>query len=257
MSEISIKANIEAVSRALDDFRRRQLPFATAQAINDTLFDVKANIRQSMLEVFAQPVARTLNSVRISKANKQTLTGRAWIDDEPNKGTPPATYLTPEVFGGPRNPKRFEKALRFKGVMPPGTYAVPAEGVTMSGPQIVQLLSYFNAFPEQGYRANMTGKRRAKLAGKIRSEAGYIKIGGFMYFAANGKSPRTRHLAPGIYRKSGTHGADIKPVFLFVRQPQYQVRLPFVDIAERTARTMFNRHLGARLARAIASSRQA
>ena len=46
--------------------------------------------------------------------------------------------------------------------------------------------------------------------------------------------PSNRHLAPGIWAKTDTHGADIRPVLLFVRMPTYGPRLSMERIAQQS-----------------------
>lgn len=97
---------------------------------------------------------------------------------------------------------------------------------------IVKLIAYFNAFGEQGYRANMTDKRRERLAKKSGN-----KIGGVVYFISRGKGMwygRQQHLAAGIWAKRGTHGVDIAPVFLFVKKGSYRQVIDLSSIGEST-----------------------
>lgn len=154
------------------------------------------------------------------------------------------------MLGGPRRQKRFEKALQARGLMPPGTFAVPAGGAPLDsngnipGSFIVQLLSYFNAFGEQGYRPNMMDKRRKQIEKVGRSIKGYRTINGVAYFVSNG-SGHNSHLPAGIYSKTGTHGSNVRPVILFVRTPSCSARLPFFETVEKTVQRRFNVVFGA------------
>lgn len=258
--EINIHSNVREVERSLSMLERRQMPFAISTALNDSTRDSRVALQKHMGKVFDKPVARTLRSVKIKTGTKAKPVTSIWIDDEPGKGIAPAKYLMAEIFGGVRHQKRFERALQAKGLMPPGTFAVPGPGAPLDGSGnipgsfIVQLLSYFAAFSEQGYRANMTQKRKAKIHGIKRSTGGYKTIGGVMYFVANGRG-RSYHLAPGIYKKTGIHGVDITPLILFVKSPAYTVRLQFEKIVEGTVRTTFPVRLRQRLATALATAR--
>ena len=40
---------------------------------------------------------------------------------------------------------------------------------------------------------------------------------------------RTRHLAPGIWAKSGTHGSNVRPILMFVKGTNYSKRLDIFD----------------------------
>ena len=54
-----------------------------------------------------------------------------------------------------------------------------------------------------------------------------------VYFISTGQG-RTRHLHPGIWAKKGTHGSNVAPVLLFVRNVSYKPRFDFFGVAERT-----------------------
>ena len=260
MIKLDIKLDTKGIERKLNDLVRKQLPFATAQAVNDVARQAKADVREAMGKAFDRPTSRTLNSVKVEFATKEKPEARVWIDAEPNKGTAPAKYLEPQILGGARNHKRFERALQAKGLMPSGTFAVPGSAAPLDsygnipGSFIVQLLSYFQSFGEQGYRANMTKKRIAKIHGMTKSEKGFKKVGGVMYFVSNGQY-RNAHLKPGIYSKTGTHGSNIKPVILFVGAANYKARLPFSDIVGRTVKKHLGARLEARLAKALATAK--
>jgi hypothetical protein len=260
MIGIDVSWNVSELTARLNQVARKQIPFAVATALNDTVRVAKSAVQDSMRKSFHGPVPRTLNSIRFKLATKAKLEAKMWIDDEPGKGIAAAQYLAAEAFGGARKAKRFERALQARGLMPSGMYAVPGAGAPLDGNGnlpgsfVVKLLSYLGAFGETGYRANMTQKRKGKIAGMTRSARGFKMIGGVMYFVANGKG-RTAHLAPGIYSKTGIHGVIVKPVILFVRSPRYQIRFPFDRIVEGAVNAQFPRSLRDRLQRALATAR--
>ena len=111
----------------------------------------------------------------------------------------------------------------------------------MRGAFLVQLISYFHAFGEQGYTANMSAK------GYQRVHRGTKKQAGRRYFVAYGKTrggpritqkgeqdERTAHLAPGIWAVSGTGGALVRPVLMFVKPGRgYQPRFDMDKVAKR------------------------
>ena len=111
----------------------------------------------------------------------------------------------------------------------------------------MQLISYFQAFGEQGYKANMSAK------GYQRVHRGTKKQGGRRYFVTYGKTrggpritqkgeqdERTAHLAPGIWAASGTGGADVRPVLMFVRPGRgYLPRFDMDKVAKRADATAY------------------
>lgn len=260
MLEISVRSNIKELSKKLSALAYKQLPFATSRAINDTVQDCRKGFGDATRKAFDNPVARTTNALRYKNSTKRNLTAKVWINDDPGKGIAPARYLSAEIMGGTRHQKRFEKALQMRGLMKSGSFAMPGDSVprdangNVPGSFYVRILSYLGAFGEQGYRANMTDKTRRRIAGMKRSPRGFKSIGGAVYFVSNG-GRRTAHLAPGIYKKSGIHGSNIEPIFLFVNQAAYKARLNFGGIIQKTVADNFPAHLKTRLDQAIATAK--
>ena len=137
-----------------------------------------------------------------------------------------------------------EVILRRAGILPSGMQtAIPKTPYpgsddgrgNLRGPFLVQLISYLQAFGEQGYRANMTDKRRARLRnqqgiGSIAAKKVYKTTLGRRYFVSYGRV-RSQHLPPGIWAASGTHDVDVKPVVMFVRSGTYRPRIDMDRVA--------------------------
>ena len=147
------------------------------------------------------------------------------------------------------------------GVLPPGWGIVPAAGAkphmdafgNVRGSFLVQLLSYLQAFGEQGYRANMTDKRRANLAGKRGA-----KITGVEYFISRGPGMwygRQQRLPAGIWSRTGTHGSDIKPVFMFVNAGSYRKLIDMERIARSIVAKVWDVEFTAAMAEAMRTAR--
>lgn len=260
MLEISVRSNVKELQKKLSALANKQLAYATSRALNDTVQDCRKAFADTTRKVFDNPVPRTTNALRYKNSNKGNLTAKVWINDDPGKGIAPATYLAAEVLGGTRHQKRFEKALQLRGLMKSGSFAMPSDSVprdangNVPASFYVRILSYLGAFGEQGYRANMTDKTRRRIAGMKRTARGFKTIGGAVYFVSNG-SGRTAHLAPGIYKKSGIHGSNVEPIFLFVNAAAYKARLNFGDVMKKTVADNFPAHLKARLDQAIATAK--
>lgn len=233
----------EQLTRQLAALGGQGLREATAAALNDAAFKVRTAYQAEMRRVFDRPTPYIVSSVRVRKADVSRLVAEVEPTYQGGKGIEPAKVLQAHIDSGRRRNKRSEVALQRVGILPPGYQTViprdPWPGSedgrgNLKGSFIVQLLSYFSAFGEQGYRANMTDKRRAKLADIRTSEAGFRKIYGVQYFVAYGslRSGKTQHLAPGIWAKTGTHGVDVRPVLLFVRAGNYIKRLDMQHIAQ-------------------------
>jgi hypothetical protein len=91
---ISVHADMKALRRQLDDFAKKQLPFATAQAINAVAMKVQAAERANLQSRLDRPTPFTVNSVAVKKATKSTLTATVYVKDIA------ARYLAPYETGG-------------------------------------------------------------------------------------------------------------------------------------------------------------
>lgn len=237
MMKIEIKG-LKELQASSDDHIARQIPFIAAKSLTMTVKDMQADLKHEMTDSFDRPTPFTLDSTFIKPAKKSNLEATVGFKTFGGKGTPAGKYLLPQVFGGVRPLKRFEKALQSIGVLPRDHIAVPASGATMdsygnmSRGQIVQILSYFKAFGEQGYRANMTDKRRKSLS------SGVKKSSGISYFVSDGSK-----FAAGIWaRHHFSRGTALKPVLMFVAYPAYEKALDFFYAMEKSAEKHFEKN---------------
>ncbi len=240
MMKIEIKG-LKELQESIDDHIARQIPFIAAKSLTMTAKDLQADLKHEMTDSFDRPTPYTLNSTYIQAASKSKLEATVGFKTFGGKGIPAGKYLLPQVFGGVRPLKRFEKALRSIGVLPSNHIVVPGSGVQLDSygniPRslIVQILSYFKAFGEQGYRANMTDKRRKSLARGTKTKQGvsyFVSKGGVDKFAA------------GIWaRYQFSHGSAVKPIMMFVPYPVYEQRLDFFYVMRKSAEKHFEKNL--------------
>lgn len=223
----------------LSDLEKKQMPFALAKALTKTAQEVQEAEIKVMQSTLDRPTPYTLKSLYVKPATKTDLSSMVYFKDKSSagKGNPAANYIMPQVQGGQRNLKRFESALRRIGVLPNGMYIAPGSACPLDGygniPAgfIVQILSYMRAFGEQGYKANITDKRKKALAkGSKRGQ-------GFEYFVSKGKGEwfgKEQHVPPGIWKRIGfSQGSAIKPIMMFVKEPSYSKRFPFYETAQK------------------------
>lgn len=216
----------------------KQVRYAASRALNNVAFAANAEIKDEMKRTFkggAMPY--TLSAFRVTKATRENLTATVALrSDSGGKARSYDVTLKHLFTGGTRTWKGMEGAFRRLGVLPPGFMIVPGSACPLDGygnpPRalIVQLISYFNAFGEQGYRANMSDKRRGRMEKIGRTASGYKTIGGVQYFVSRGRGMwygRQQTLPAGIWAKSGIHGSDIKPLFMFVRTGRWR---RFIDL---------------------------
>lgn len=228
---IEIKHNAQQVAKRIERFAASQLPFATSLALNRTAQRVKAGELAVMRQRFDRPTPFTLNSLMLTPATKTKLVAKVWFRDYATKGTPAQKYLGPEVFGGNRQHKRFERALIAKGYMKPTQFAIPAAGAQLdnfgnvSRGQTTKVMTALRAHGEQGYSANRTTSKRSVRRGRAAQ-----------YFVGQPEGE-----SAGIWQKVQTgFGSGIRPVWLFVdRNPRYRVRLAFFKVAENIMRARY------------------
>ncbi|KKI15341.1 hypothetical protein XA67_04960 [Comamonas thiooxydans] len=240
----------------MDRLSRSKVREASVKAVNDAGFEVRRAMQEEMRSVFDRPTDYILRSPMLKMATVDKPMATIEPEYMGGKGVDPKKILKAQNLGGKRRDKRSEVALRRAGILPKGYQtAIPAEPFpgsedrygNLKGGFIVQLLSYFRSFGEQGYRANMTDARRKAL--QLRGGAGVRKVGpniGRRYILAYGKlrggarwtakgenDRRASNLAPGIWAVVGSSGADIRPVLMFVRTGNYQERLDMEKVGQR------------------------
>lgn len=268
MITIAVSDNLKAVMAGLDDVARRQVPFATSRAINETAKIIAKDGNKLVASVFERPLPSTASAVKVFQgATKERLSAvvnvydgqRGFAPDDPRalsagKGSVfPNRYLSAQIEGGRRANKRFENALIKAGVMPQGMQAVFAKRSgyldqygNLSGARINQILSWFKAFPEVGFRANMTDRSRTNaMLGRKNKRTGETSFGkgrryGFSYFVSRGERSGglQMRLPEGVWERNYPNGpagkSFIKPVLLFVKPGNYAKRFDFYRAMQRS-----------------------
>lgn len=246
MLQLSLTAqNIDSVRDALGKLSGRQAREAYAKALNDTAFHVRRQMQAEMRAKFDRVTPYIERSPRVVQATPDKLQAAIEPTYMGGKGIDPQQILQAQSFGGRRRDKRSEVALRRVGVLPPGYQtAIPATPFpgsddgrgNLKGSFLVRVLAYFQAFGEQGYRSNMSERRKRNLRnqqsiGYIESKKHFKTTLGVRFFVSHGRMrDGARHLAPGIWAASGLHDVEIRPVLMFVRAGTYQPRLSMQDI---------------------------
>jgi hypothetical protein len=236
--ELDFRENSAGLLGLLSDLQRKHLPRATLRAVERTGRYVYGALRSEMEESFDRPTRWTMQAVQINRATADRPWFSVWINEDPNKGTPGVKYLSPQIEGGPRNHKRFERALILRGLMPQTAYAVPGKQAPLDQHGnvpvsfVVRVLSDLQAFGDRGYRKNRRGKRR----GARRTN--------YFFVPALGSS-----LKPGVYwhMPNGLLGV----AFAFVSRPAYARRYDFYGTADRAFHRVALRHMTEELERAV------
>lgn len=239
---------LEKVQKQLAKLSGQQAKEAYAKAINDTAFEVRRTMQAELRSVFNRPTPFIVRSPKFKPATTEKLEAIIAPTLDITKfgksgggkiGVDPQDVLQAQEYGGNRRDKRSEVALRRIGVLPAGYQtAIPGTPFpgsddgngNLKGTFLAHLLSYFQAFGEQGYRGNMKDRARANLHSK-----GTKTMAARRYFVSYGRlrGNQSSHLAPGIWAVTGLHGVLVQPVLMFVRAGSYTPRLSMDAIAKR------------------------
>ena len=97
LMNISIKNNIKEATRGLSKTHKEQIPFATSNAINMTLFQLRKEMMKQTTKHLDRPTPTTQKGFVVGRAKKTTLKGVLFIKDFV------ANYLKFQIDGGTRS----------------------------------------------------------------------------------------------------------------------------------------------------------
>lgn len=235
----------------------KQIAFAGALTLNKLAQGpVRDALRLELRDSLDRPTPFTLRSIALTQlATRDNPVAVIDFKDVAGGQRPAAQYLRWQVQGGERRLKAFELMLRSMGVLPGGYFAVPGSGAkfdaygNVSRGQIVAILSYFRAFPEdgRGFKMNSTAATRARMAKGTRNRPGY------RYFVGR---PGGRGQL-GIYQdvKLGRGTRTLLPIFIFAQWARYEPRLDLNYAAQLAVQRNFPATFRQSLAQAIRTAR--
>ena len=94
---IDIKSNIKEVTKGMSSMQKKQIPFAAANAINTTLFELKKEMAKQTVKKLDNPTPFTQRGFLVDKAKKTKLFGLLFAKEEVAK------YLHYQIEGGTRS----------------------------------------------------------------------------------------------------------------------------------------------------------
>ena len=94
--QVSVKSNIKEITKFTTNVQKKQIPFATSVAINNTLFDLKKEMAKQMDKKLDRPTPCTKRGFFINKAKKNLLIGVLLMKDIV------ANYMQYQIEGGTR-----------------------------------------------------------------------------------------------------------------------------------------------------------
>lgn len=254
MLKVEIKG-LKELQTDVDDLIKSRIPKMTAMSLTEVAKSLRDNTKKHLNVVFHKPTTWTLNSVYYKSASPDNLNAYVWFKDDyaSSRGTPTSKYLLPEIEGGPRRHKRYERALIRFGVLPVGYYTVPGEGVKMDRHgniptgEISKILTGVGAlvgmsdtiFYERlgGYKKRSKGTANYFV---VKQKHGGLVPGIWERLPETGKKIRGYKGAKTLQKgeRSGKYyatiqGRRVRPALIFVKSaPSYTVRFPFYDWAQ-------------------------
>ena len=213
--KFAVTVDTRSATRRLDSLQRKQIPFATARALNAVGKLALTDLRAEMRRVLDQPTPYTLGAFALLPASKSDLVA-VIAPRVAGAGRSAWTYLAPEVLGGPRALKGFE--LRLSAVSN-GQFALPAAGVPVDGygnvrqSVLSQVIAGVSNAPTPPARAGTSAAARGRRRAAARQQ---------FVVAHAGNRPDGRPI--GIYRVTGP--GSVEPMFTFTKsRPSYTPRL--------------------------------
>ncbi|MBV1835644.1 hypothetical protein [Acetobacter estunensis] len=228
---LDLKVGLDAkkLMRDLSALSEKEIPRAAASALNRLAIGARLKIRDRMEEVFDRPKTFTLNSFWIQTATPKNLEAAVMTKDMAPKGTAAVKYLGPEIHGGRRDMKKFERDL---APLSQGQYAVPGKDAPLDRhgniPRsvLLQILSRFNLMSGTSAYMNMGDRTARRLQKQRKNAAGQRSE----YFIAR---ERGGGLPTGIYKLVGP-GKVAQIIRFTPRIPTYKAILPVEQIVEQT-----------------------
>ena len=94
--KVNVESNIKEITKWTTNAQKKQIPFATSVAINNTLFDLKKEMAKQMDKKLDRPTPFTKRGFFINKAKKNLLVGVLLMKDIV------ANYMQFQIEGGTR-----------------------------------------------------------------------------------------------------------------------------------------------------------
>jgi hypothetical protein len=245
-------------------------PKILASAANETGFYALNKYKQQMPNFLDRPTPFTLNSMRLEKATPSSLEATVkWKDPSGSTGSA-GQYLRPEVFGGNRPQKGFERALQSAGLMPVGHVCIPTKEAPVDAYGNVpsqfyqQILSYLRANPSTASKKQIqklkklgTAKlikqafKTAKNFDKVKAREERQKQKKSKFFTAI-KGQETS-LSSGVYERVNLFGGAIRKLFSFIPKATYHAQFPFYQLGADAAIAKFQEKLNEAIAKALSN----
>lgn len=271
MFDLKVENELPQMLSKLAGIEPTQWPKILASAANETGYYALNKYKQQMPSFFDRPTPFTLNSMFLQKATPSSLEAIVqWKDASGSNGSA-GQYLQPEVFGGARPQKRFERALQAAGLMPAGYVCIPTKDAPIDSFGNVPsafyqaILTYLKANPTTAKSKQIA---RLKRQGFLKLTRGVIDTA-LNYEKAQAKEQRAAQkkakyftaingqgttLPGGVYERVNLFGGAIRRLFAYVPLAQYKASFPFYQLGADAAYAKFPEKLDEAIAKSVANA---
>ncbi|HBG07697.1 MAG: hypothetical protein A2075_09240 [Geobacteraceae bacterium GWC2_58_44] len=262
---------------------QRQIPYAVANGLNKTAGRIREATLSRMEAAFHNPTPFVMNSLqftpalaptsttkyrhtsgavrfggdmpgvsgwsRISPRSTPQLQATVWFKDPPKLGDK-KHFLLPQVEGGTRPIKAFEKGISHK------SFVMPSKGTTLDPygnlgrGRITKLLSIAGGFHEVGFTMNTKSKSKKAMYFRVLKQRGKLAPGVYERVMGDEEAGRTGRflIASALVKKERMKGGmkDLRSrtkamyprgvkqmVFFAPKKPKYTMRLDFYGIGQK------------------------
>lgn len=80
MFGLDVKADLKEVTKYLTRVQKKQIPFATSQALNDTAFDSRKELQKQAQKKMKSPTRFTANAFQVIKSKKRELIAVVYVE---------------------------------------------------------------------------------------------------------------------------------------------------------------------------------
>lgn len=244
---INIARDLHRLSATLDDYAKRQLPFAAARALTQAAQAARDDLRTAMGRAFDKPTRWSLNSTYVEPAKKGALSANVHFKDRLERGVPAGRFLAPQILGGARHMKSHERQLAAAGFLPAGMRLVPSKHAptdaagNMRASVLAQIIAALGA-------GAITARAGARLGAPSASRT---------FFAIMPGARQRGGLPPAIYMAKGTgRSRVVLPMLIYTGGASYSPRYDFDAIAMRAYETHLPRLLGDAMEHALRTARR-
>lgn len=199
--------DVKKFSKSLRSLANKQIPFAAAKAINDTMFDVYRAEGKALGKFIDRPRPFTTKAYKVVKADKRRLA--AYLKTKQIQ----EGYLQWAVYGGQRAPKKTANV-------------VPVE----------QRVNQYGNMPRGAVKRMLADKQRF-FSGVPRGQQGVAGI----WKRTNKHTPKVKRNGKSTPNKP--RYAKLRLMVAYEGPVDYDKRLPFYEIANDTVRRVFRRRI--------------